>query len=344
MAKNREFGAIIVSLLLTAGITGAIAWYFREPLLGILKQAPSSNSKTTPANAQKTLKEVEGIPQGLFNYGGSTTWAPIRKEIDPLIQAVWPNFQLRYTDPITGTPGSGSGIRMLLEDQLAFSQSSRPLKDKELQQAQDRGFQFKQIPVAIDGIAVAVHPDLQVEGITLQQLKQIYTGQITNWNQVGGPSLTITPISRRPEDGGTVEFFQNNVLTKKDFGASIQYISTTTAAIRAVSNNTGAIYYASAPEIVPQCTIKPLPLGRQPNAWTAPYQTPYVPSKNCPKQRNILNFDAFKNGDYPITRRLFVIFKENGQADEQAGNAYAQLMLTEQGQSLIEKAGYVPIR
>lgn len=344
MAKNKEFGVIVLSLLLTTGLTGAAAWYFREPLLGILQQASSPSSKGTPENHQKTLKEVEGIPQGLFNYGGSTTWAPIRKEIDPLIQAVWPNFQLRYTDPVTGTPGSSTGIRMLLEDQLAFSQSSRPLKDQELQQAQDRGYQFKQIPVAIDGIAVAVHPDLQVEGITLEQLKQIYTGQITNWKQVGGPSLPITPISRRPEDGGTVEFFQDNVLAKQDFGSAVQYISTTTAAIRAVSDNIGAIYYASAPEIVPQCTIKPLPLGRKPNAWTTPYQTPYVPTKNCPQQRNTLNFDAFKNGDYPITRRLFVILKENGQADQQAGSAYAQLILTDQGQSLIEKAGYVPIR
>lgn len=344
MTKSRDIGVIFISLLLTAGLTGGIIWYFREPLQGFLKQSPFSTSKGSPSENRKTLKEVEGIPQGLFNYGGSTTWAPIRKEIDPLIQAVWPDFQLRYTDPVTGTPGSGGGIRMLLDDQLAFSQSSRSLQDKELQQAQDRGYQLKQVPVAIDGIAVAVHPDLQVEGITLDQLKQIYRGQVTNWNQVGGPSTPITPISRQLEDGGTVEFFQDNVLAKEDFGSTIQYSSTTTEAIREVSTNIGAIYYASAPEIVPQCTIKPLAIGRQPNEWTTPYQAPYIQPANCPQQRNTLNFAAFKNGDYPITRRLFVIVKENGQADQQAGNAYAQLMLTDQGQNLIQKAGYVPMR
>lgn len=333
-----------MSLLLTAGLTAGVAWYFRDSLLGMLKQAPSFNSTASSSDHRKTFKEVDGVPQGLFNYGGSTTWAPIRKEIDSLIQAVWPDFQLRYTDPVTGTPGSGSGIRMLLDDQLAFSQSSRPLKDQEHKQAQDRGYQLKQIPIAIDGIAVAVHPELPVEGITLDQLQQIYRGKITNWNQVGGPSIPITPISRRPEDGGTVEFFQDNVLAKEEFSPTIQFSATTTAAIREVSNNIGAIYYASAPEIVPQCSVKPIPIGRKPNTWTAPYQLPYIPPDNCPQQRNTLNFEAFKNGEYPITRRLFVIIKANNQVDQAAGKAYAQLMLTDQGQSLIEKAGYVPIR
>lgn len=100
------------------------------------------------------------MPEGLFNYGGSTTWAPIRKVADPQIQTVFPNFQLRYTQHPTQPPGSGTGISMLLDGELAFSQSSRPLKDKEYQQAQQRGFQLEQIPVAIDGIAIAVNHDL----------------------------------------------------------------------------------------------------------------------------------------------------------------------------------------
>lgn len=72
-------------------------------------------------------------------------------------------------------------IRMLIENQLAFSQASRSLKDEEIQRAQQRGLTLKEVPVAIDGIAIAVHPDLPVSGLTITQLKDIYTGKISNW-------------------------------------------------------------------------------------------------------------------------------------------------------------------
>jgi len=235
-------------------------------------------------------------------------------------------------------------IRMLIENQLAFSQASRSLKDEEIQRAQQRGLTLKEVPVAIDGIAIAVHPDLPVSGLTITQLKDIYTGKISNWRQVGGPNLAIIPYSRRKEDGGTVEFFIDQVLEKAYFGDNIQYVYSTTPALRKVSQNLGGIYYASAPEVVPQCGIKTLPLGKSENKLVAPYQEPSIPSSQCPQKRNQLNELAFQKGEYPITRRLFVIIKQNGQLDEQAGEAYADLLLTDQGQELIEKAGFVPLR
>ncbi|MCZ8046778.1 MAG: substrate-binding domain-containing protein [Microcystis sp. LE19-41.2A] len=185
-------------------------------------------------------------------------------------------------------------IRMLIENQLAFSQASRSLKDEEIQRAQQRGLTLKEVPVAIDGIAIAVHPDLPVSGLTITQLKDIYTGKISNWRQVGGPNLAIIPYSRRKEDGGTVEFFIDQVLEKADFGDNIQYIYSTTSALRKVSQNPGGIYYASAPEVVPQCGIKTLPLGKSENKLVAPYQEPSIPSSQCPQKRNQLNELAFQ--------------------------------------------------
>lgn len=72
-----------------------------------------------------------------------------------------------------------------------------------------------------------------------------------------------------------------------------------------------------------------------------PYQDPYVPPEQC---RNQLNQRAFQEGTYPITRRLFVITKEDNSLDAQAGRAYAALLLTDQGQAAIEKAGFVRLR
>jgi phosphate transport system substrate-binding protein len=233
---------------------------------------------------------------------------------------------------------------MLIDNQLAFSQSSRSVKAEENAEARQKGFSLKEIPVGIDGIAIAVNHNLNVPGLTVAQVKDIYTGKITNWQQVGGPNLPITVYSRSKEAGGTVEFFVENVLNKENFGANVSYIGTTTEAVRKVAVNNGAIYYASAPEIVPQCTIKSLPIGRSSGQFVPPYQEPFVPQSECPSKRNQLNSQAFRSGDYAITRNLFVIVKQNGQTDQQAGEAYANWLLTPQSQELIEKSGFVRIK
>ncbi|MCV3215428.1 substrate-binding domain-containing protein [Plectonema radiosum NIES-515] len=255
-----------------------------------------------------------------------------------------PEFRLRYLEPSSGDRGSGSGIKSLIDGQLTFAQSSRPVEDQELARALQRGFDLKQIPVAIDGLAIAVNPNLNIPGLTVEQLRSIYTGLLTNWNQVGGSDIPIKPYSRRINDGGTVEIFVQDILGGQGFGANVEFVSTTTQALEKVSLSLGGIYYASAPEVVPQCSIKPLPLGRTQKEYIAPYQEPFVSQKECPGKRNKLNIEAFQSGSYPITRNLFVVVKQNGQIEQQAGVAYANLLLTEQGQELITQAGFVKIR
>ncbi len=198
--------------------------------------------------------------------------------------------------------------------------------------------------MAIDGIAIAVNPNLKVPGLSVAQIKDIYTGKIINWQQVRGPNLAITPYSRRLEEGGTVEFFHENVLEGEKFGTNVQLIPTTTEALKEVAKNLGGMYYASAPEIVGQCTVKPLPLGKTLDKFIPPYKEPFITLQQCPQQRNQLNASTFLSGEYPITRRLFVIVKQNNQSDQQAGETYANLLLTNQGQELISKAGFVRIR
>lgn len=307
-------------------------------------------SKTLP----KTLAEVKDVPEGLFRYGGSTTWVSIRQEVDEAIKIVHPQFQLRYIQTIGNNPGSGTGIKMLLDDQLSFSQSSRSLKIEEYQEAEIRGFKLQEIPVGIDGIAIAVNPKLDIPGITISQLKDIYIGKIKNWQELGGQNIPITAYSRTKEAGGTVEFFNKNVMENQEFGNNIEYVNSTTQGLNKVSKNIGGIYYASAPELVIQCQIKPLPIGKNSNQFIPPYKLPYIPPSQCPNQRNQVNKEAFKTGEYPLTRRLFVIIKSRIQQnetttlptnlDEIAGLKYTELLLTEQGQDLIDKAGFVPIR
>ncbi|MBV6626390.1 MAG: PstS family phosphate ABC transporter substrate-binding protein [Rivularia sp. (in: Bacteria)] len=343
MAQKNETKVLVLALLITLGIVGGVYWWLARSFDIPLGSISNNQSQPNLQSAGSGFTSVQKVPSGLFSYGGSSTWAPIRKEADSAIKTALSKFQLRYTNPTTGSPGSGTGIKMLLNNQLAFSQSSRAVKDKEYQQAQQRGFTLQEIPIAIDGIAIAVNPDLNIPGLTLAQLKDIYTGKITNWQEVGGKNQQILPYSKISE-GGTVEFFVNNILEKEEFGQNVEKISTTTEALRKVSKNPGGIYYASAPEVVGQCGIKPLPIGRNKTQLIPPYQEPYVPISDCPQKRNQLNVNAFRSDEYPMTRRLFVVVKKNGQIDEQAGMAYANLLLTDEGQQLISKAGFVRIR
>lgn len=359
MSQRNETAVLVLALLITAGlIIGGFWWFTKKSgvdlggLTGSKPDNPSlgtddTNNTPSPTPGQpngETFASVQNVPSGLFNYGGSTSWAPIRLAIDPAIQAARPEFRLRYVQPTSGSPSSSSGIRMLLDGRLAFAQSSRPILDQEYNQAQQRGFSLKQIPIAIDGLAVAVNPNLNISGLTIDQLKSIYTGKTTNWKQLGGPDIAIKPYSRPTSDGGTVELFVQDVLGGQRFGSNVEFVSTTTQALQKLSGSPGGIYYASAPEVVSQCTIKPLPLGGKPGELVLPYQEPFVPLSQCPGKRNQLNINAFQSGQYPLTRQLFVVVKQNGQIDEQAGETYANFLLTGQGQELITQAGFVRIR
>ena len=354
MSQKNETPILILSFLITAGLIGAGVWWFTQKNNTNLNQASnsttaSSNSTDKPPGSSNNNKNqkftaVSNIPTGLFNYGGSTSWAPIRLGVDAAIQDAVPEFRLRYTDPVGGKPGSSKGIQMLINGQIAFAQSSRPVTDAELTRARQRGFTLEQIPVAIDGLAIAVHPDLQIPGLTVSQLKSIYTGKTTNWSQVGGPNIPIRAYSRPISAGGTVELFVQDILGGEAFAANVELVPTTTQALRKVTTSLGRIYFASAPEVVPQCSIRALPLGRTQGQYVAPYQEPFIKPTECPGKRNQLNIEAFRAGKYPITRNLFVVVKQNSRAEQQAGTAYANLLLTEQGQELISQQGFVRIR
>ncbi|MGC1308017.1 MAG: PstS family phosphate ABC transporter substrate-binding protein [Phormidesmis sp.] len=345
--SNNETSALIVTLAITAAIIGGAAWWLKDS--GLLQLGEGSPTLETTQNnsdggsagggsAGAGFSDVTNVPSGRFTYGGSTTWAPLRGVADPVIGGALPNFKLEYRD----ASGSSDGIAKLIAGELDFAQSSRPLEEAEKQQAQAAGFALEEIPVAMEGVAIATNPNLSIPGLTLNQIKGIYTGQITNWSQVGGPNLAIVPASRS-NDGGTVQFFQETVLAGQPFTPNTQRLSTTTAALRFVSDNPGAIYFASAPEVVGQCTVAPLPIGAEGGQLVPPYQQPYVAPANCPSQRNQLNLSAFQSQAYPLTRPLYVIIRKDGQPAEQAGTAYAQLLKTQEGARLLQQAGFVPL-
>lgn len=331
---------------IASGMIGAVAG--GAITLSVTKTSAPPPPETYKPSTFLSLKETT-YPRATLHYGGSTAWAPIRRLVDEKIKKDLVDFNIVYTQHPTQSAGSGTGIKMLLDGQISFAQSSRPISDSEYEIAARRGLRLKQVPVAIDGIAIIVHPNLKVEGLNLAQLKDIYTGKITNWRQLGAQAIKIKPYMPPPGSGAT-ELFKETILPSENWGKNVVSIETPTEALRKISqpqnpNEIGGIYFASASNLVGQCNVKPLPISRHAgSSLVAPYEGKLVPREKCPVERNTLNTKAFENGEYPLTRRLFTIIKQDGQIDEQAGEAYAQLLLTDEGQELIEKAGFIPIR
>jgi phosphate transport system substrate-binding protein len=326
--------AAIVLLLL------AFLWQLRPRLQSKLHPATQPIASQVDAD---TFQQVSDVPKGIFNYDGSATWSTIMSLVKPQLQKAYPNLKLRYVNLVNQTPGSTLGIDMLLDGQLDFALSSRPLTDQEYATAKERGFTLTMYPVAINGIAVAVHPSLPLSQISLQQLQQIYLGKITNWKQLGSQDLEIVPLSRRPEESGEMKFFQDNVLQSQPFSDRVKYVYSTTSAIRQLQQQPGGIYIASASQLVYQCSIKPLSINIGDRVVT-PYQGSRVAAEECPQQRNQINYQALLEGTYPLTDSLYVIVKENGDREQRIGEAFVKLMLSHQGQNLIKQAGFVAIQ
>ncbi len=339
-------------------------------MIGLFASCSITIGKNTFTNLFEAQKEEKvssdnsdnsGIfPKGRFYYGGSTTWAPINKKVQKVLEIVHPQFQVEYTHPKKDDPGSATGIKMLLKGELDFTLSSRRLNTNEKADAKELGFVLEEIPVAIDAIAVAVNRNLNVDELTLTQLEGIYTGKIRNWQELGGQNLPIVPFSRLKQAGGTVEYLSEYVLRGKEIDTIfVQPVSNTTQGIAKVAAQPGSIYYASASEIVNQCSVKTLKLGNTSNNTVAPYRQPLIPYPDCNKKPNKVDTDKLASGDrYPITRRLYIIYKKSGiNTDEpdlhkdfhsvkesaEAARAYANWLKTNQGKNLIQQAGFAPI-
>jgi phosphate transport system substrate-binding protein len=195
------FWLFLALLFLLFGVGGYFFWQqiLPKPEISDRDRTPSDNTSTSDTRnsdiqSYKRMKDVPNVPTGTFNFGGSLIFASlVAQGTHQSITQAHPQFSLRYVDPPDSQPGTGKGIEMLLNGQLSFALSGRPLEDTEYQKATERGFKLDQAPVAIDGLASYTHPGISIPGLSVSQLQDIYTGKITNWKEVGGPDLAIVP-------------------------------------------------------------------------------------------------------------------------------------------------------
>ena len=139
--------------------------------------------------------------------------------------------------------GSGTGIAALLNGTTDIAESSRPMKDKEKEELKAKtGKEAVETSVAVDGLAIYLHSSNPVKELTLDQVKQIYTGKITNWKEVGGKDAKIIFYSRE-NNSGTYVYFKEHVLQNADFHPSAQTLPGTAAVTNAISKDPKSIGY-----------------------------------------------------------------------------------------------------
>jgi phosphate transport system substrate-binding protein len=354
-----------VLLLLLAGQSSALLWTYRTAIAKVFADSAAAiashlpkfkaadcmastaivKDRATYLQVCNAMQDVLNIPDGQFFYGGTMGAAALRsKSFLNEIRIAHPDFRLRYLDPLSVPPDSGTGIKMLINGELSFAESQRPLRESEYRQAQARGFILKQIPIAMTGAAFYTHPDLRLPGLSLNQLQAIYTGELTNWIEVGGPDLPIIPVSQDTDvTGSTLSLLMQDSpgdsqgdgrADRQTLSENIRYVRDTTAAVREVAATLGAIGFGTQAIVANQNSIRFMGLakGKSRN---------YIQPISSDRQVNKI---ALLDGSYPLMQRVFVAIRQDGTLDEIAGTAYANLLLSQTGQALIDQAGYLPIR
>ncbi|AZO93222.1 phosphate ABC transporter substrate-binding protein [Halocella sp. SP3-1] len=208
--------------------------------------------------------------------------------------------------------GSGTGIATLVDGACDIADASRFIKDKEVKNAVANGIYPVPHRVALDGIAVVVNPANPVDNLTLEEIKGIYTGKITNWQEVGGNNAEIVVISR-DSSSGTFAAFGELALDEEKVTPNALLQASNGAVAGVVSENKDAIGYVGLGYLSPSL------------------QAVSVNGVEC-------TIDTVKSGSYAISRALFMF--TNGWPTGTTAD-FINFILSEEGQEIVGEQGYV---
>ena len=259
-----------------------------------------------------------------INIIGSNTVTPL--------SSVWAEDFMEANPDVSiavSGPGSGVGIAALIDGTTDICQASRKIKDSEIDQAQDKGVNPYEIQVATDALSVVVHPDNPVSELTIEQLSDIYTNKVINWQEVGGNNAPIVAIAR-DTNSGTHVFFKEEVVqmdglptedTSLEYGNQVLFLPSTKEGVNEVAKNVNAIFYPGLGYVTDD--VKPLGVKRT-DADTAVYPS----------------VETALDGTYPIARPL--LYYTDG-APTGVIKDYIDYCLSAEGQEKVLEVGYVPL-
>ncbi|MDD1728809.1 MAG: phosphate ABC transporter substrate-binding protein [Methanospirillum sp.] len=290
--RTVTFGVILIGLLLCttlmAGCTG--------------NSGSQTDKTTTPAT-------VKGAAEGVLSIAGSTTVLPIAAKVAEKYMGAHPE-----TDVQVNGGGTGAGVQAAGEGTAMIGMASRDLKEEELKKYPDL------IPhqIAIDGLVFITNADNPIPSLTLDQIKKIYDGNITNWKDVGGKDAPIVVVGR-DSASGTRDYMSTDVMKKADFVKTQLEKNSNGAVKQTIEQTPNAIGYVGLGYI--DQTIHAVPISVN--------GTLTVPS-----------IETVKKGTYPLSRPLHLLTK--GQPTGDAAKFIAFLE-TAEGQKIITEEGFITI-
>lgn len=242
---------------------------------------------------------------------GSTTVLPIAQRVAEVYME--DNHDVNIS---VRAGGSGAGIAALIDGACDIANASRFIKDKEVVNAVEKGAFPVPHRVAMDGIAIVVNPSNKVNELTLEQVKDIYTGKVTNWNQVGGANLPIV-ICSRDSSSGTFEVFGDIVLKGEKVTPAALLQASNASVSGIVAGTKGAIGYVGISFL--SNALKPISING------------VVPSN-----------ETVANGSWLIARPLFMFTLGWPELDS-VESRFLNFLLSERGQEIVEEQGFVPL-
>jgi len=262
------------------------------------------------ALAGLTAGLVTGKDANRIVVDGSTTVGPIAK-------AFAEHYQARHADvSITvSESGSGNGAKSLINDACDVATMSRPMKPSEKDAAKAAGILPIEHLVALDGIAMIVNPANPATDLSIEQIRKIYTGEIRNWKDLGGPDQAIVIISR-DTNSGTYETFETMVLNKQKLTPKAEYVGSNGAIRQRVMSTPAAIGYVGL-------------------AFTEGVKVVTV-------NKIAASVETVVGKTYPIARPLFMY--TNGHPKE--GSAlfdFVNMANTEEGRRIVADVGFVAL-
>lgn len=278
-------------------------------ILSVSMLASCGSEGTTSQDGSNSSAQGSEI-SGKIMLNGSTSMEKVVNALNEAWNSKNPNAPAegQYT-------GSGDGIKAVIAGTADIGNSSRELKDDEKAEGLEENI------IALDGIAVIINKENKVDDLTKEQLSKIYTGEITNWSEVGGEDKAIIVIGREANSGTRGAFEELLKLDGKDGNQTCKYaqeINSTGGVMETVNSTAGAIGYSSLADL--KDTVKAVKLeGVEPSVETV------------------------KSGEY-VLQRPFVMATKGAIADQKAQvKAYFDFVKSEEGQKIIEKVGLVTV-
>ncbi len=270
-----------------------------------------------PANNESEIVQQD-LPRGSFSAQGSDTMVNMGQF---LAEYYMDNVNLGAAIAVTGG-GSGTGIAALINNNVDLAQSSRQIRDSEIEQAAANGVEVFEFIVAQDGLAIYLNAENPIDELNFAQLKGILTGKITNWSEVGWADGGHIDVFSRQSNSGTYVFINENVMHGEDWAPGTRFQPGSSQVIEGVRADRGGIGYSGVGFLTEG--VKVISVSREEGQ---PAVSPLVAAN-------------VSDGSYPIARPLF--FYTNGYPQGVLLD-YLEWVLSPEGQQVVVDTGFYGI-